>query len=717
MYLAHQATPAHPLGQPLEEHLNQVARRAAGFCSGPLAAYAEIDGRYHDAGKAQQKFQDRLAGSTDPVDHATPGAILLFHRLREDNFFAPLLLPPILGHHGGLPDGSSARVRLNGTVPREVSDAYPEQTPLDLPRPSVVSPATYPMELYLTVKLLHSALVDADYLDTEQYYSPEESAKRGRRPPLSALRERYDAHMRKILSPSSRSSSSASGHVNGLREEIRQNCLRAAAGPQGFFSLTVPTGGGKTLASLGFALYHAAKHPHIERIVYAIPFRSIVEQNADVFRQALGADAVLEHHSGVRFPEAGSGADHAAENWAAPVVVTTNVQLFESLFSDKPSRCRKLHNLQNSVLILDEMQALPDALLKPCLDMLDALVKIAHVTVVMCTATQPRYDSLWKDKPAVTEIIPDPPALFAAMKRTYAVDLGKLGTAALAERLRQHPQALCIVNSRAYARTLAEELGGEEAFTYHLSTMMCPLHRSEKLALIRARLEDGLPCRIVSTSLIEAGVDINLPVVYREWAGLDSVAQAAGRCNRGGESSAPVPVYLFKSDGFAGPPDVCRLADITRTEIAPQFEDLLGMDALAQFFRLRFSAGSNLDKPQIRQDIYSHRDDLWFPYAEIAEHFEMIQSAGEPVFVPYTSEARGVLQTLAVSGPTAGLLRRLQPYGVTVYRDQKEWLLENHLLRERDGVLWLDVSPQQLPGCYSPAFGLLVGSEPPFLSV
>lgn len=716
-YLAHSPTPLHPEGQPLEAHLDRVAERAAGaFDDNALARLAAVVGAYHDRGKAKAEFMTYLKTGQGHVDHSTAGGIQLAEQLAKP--WLPLVVPPVLGHHGGLPNGfstsedgtRSAEQRLREKLPDEVAAAFADEpVPAGLLPPQCRSIKTAPMELYLYCKLLYSALVDADYLDTEEYFQPEQAALRGRRPGLLSLVPRYDAYMQQCEAESRPS------RINALRREIRWHCLDAAAETPGFYSLTVPTGGGKTLASLGFALHHAQAHPELRRIIYAIPFCSIIEQNADVFRKVLGQDAVLEHHSAVQPPENGTKSDLAAENWDSPVVVTTNVQLFESLFSNKPSRCRKLHNIQNSILILDEMQALPDELLKPCLEMLDALVKDAHVTVVICTATQPAYGSLWKEPPAIREIIPQPDRLFEQMKRTYAVPLGMLEETELVERLAAHEQVLCIVNRRASAQSIARALGGEAAGVYHLSTLMCPAHRTEKLAVIRQRLAAGQPCKIISTSLIEAGVDIDLPVVYREAAGLDSVAQASGRCNRNGALETLAPVYIFQLPGGGGPAQIKRQGELTLKEIAPLYDDLLSQEALAHYFRLRFGAGAVLDKPKILQMIYERKRDLWFPFADIAKEFNLIQSAGEPLFVPYNAEAAALLQALPYAETTRSLLRRLQPYGVTIYSNQQAELAGRGLLREKDGIYWLDVADCQKASVYTEGFGLCIEAEPAFL--
>jgi CRISPR-associated endonuclease/helicase Cas3 len=718
--LAHSPTELHPAGQPLQEHLEQVSRRAAeAFADEDLARLAALVGAWHDLGKAQQGFQDYLRTGKGHVDHSTSGGALLAKRLGEP--WPRIVAPVILGHHGGIPDGAAqqnghraTQQRLQDATPPEVERAATE---LPCPAGNTLRPPlcrsakTFPFEMYLYCKLLHSALVDADYLDTEAYFQPDQAAKRTEGPTLQVLAERYDRYMEALEQESEPSA------INALRRSIRADCLRAAEGPVGFYSLTVPTGGGKTLASLGFALRHAQAHPEMKKIIYAIPFCSIIEQNAAVFRAVLGDDAVLEHHSSAKAPEKGTEADLAAENWQGrPVVVTTNVQLFESLFSNQPSRCRKLHNLQNSILILDEMQALPDGVLKPCLAMLDALVKDAHATVVICTATQPEYQSVWVEPPQIREIVADPGKLFRAMKRTKGVVLGRLEESALVDRLARQTQVLCILNRRATVQRVARALGGEEAGAYHLSTMMCPAHRTQKLEEIRQRLKEGLPCRIISTSLIEAGVDIDLPVVYREAAGLDAIVQAAGRCNRNGKDPRPAPVYIFELPPEKGQEEVKRQGNVTLREILPQYaEDPLGPEALAAYFRVKFAKSEVLDDTDTLGEIYRHKSDLWFPFATIAEKFALIRNAGEPLFVPYDEKAAELLHQLPTATVLGALLRALQPYGVTIYENQKKELLQRGLIRQRDGICWLDAAEAQLATVYTEEFGLDVKAEAAFL--
>jgi CRISPR-associated helicase Cas3/CRISPR-associated endonuclease Cas3-HD len=721
-YLAHSPTEQHPEGQTLEEHLQNVSNLAASFCTDEnLSRLAALLGQWHDLGKAQTAFEEYLRTNKGHVDHSTAGGTLLTKRLGKQ--WAPFIAPVILGHHGGIPDGNlttngrrATQLRLAEPVLDEVVQAakeLPNPDSKSLRPPLCRSRKTLPMEEYLGIKLLYSSLVDADYLDTEEYFEPDVAKKRIKSTKLNDLVGCYDVYMANMAKDKT---NDENREINALREQIRQECLHAANGPVGFYSLTVPTGGGKTLASLGFALHHAQAHPEMQRIIYAIPFCSIIEQNAAVFRNVLGDEAVLEHHSSVKMPENGSPTDLATENWSGyPVIVTTNVMLFESLFSNKPSQCRKLHNLQNSILILDEMQALPDGILKPCLAMLDALVKDANVTVILCTATQPEYGSIWVEQPNIREIMPDTKRLFQSMQRTKGIVLGKIDEAQLIERLRGHEQVLCIVNRRATAQRIAKALGGEEAGAYCLSTLLCPKHRTQKLDEIRNKLKEGIPCRIISTSLIEAGVDIDLPVVYREAAGLDSVTQAAGRCNRNGKNKALAPVYIFELAEQKGLSDVKQQGSITLNEIFCEHqEDILGQEALAQYFEIKFSRAAILDEKDTLGEIY-RSSDLWFPFETIASEFALIRSAGEALFIPYNEEAVKLLERLPDEKMIGTLLRQLQPYSITIYENQKQELLQRGFIKQRDKICWLDVSPQQLHTVYSKEFGLDVTAESAFL--
>ena len=459
-----------------------------------------------------------------------------------------------------------------------------------------------------------------------------------------------------------------------------------AENPPGLFTLTAPTGGGKTLSSLAFALRHAVRHG-LARIVYVIPFTSIVEQTAAVFRDALGggddADFVIEHHGAfdedrVGEREARDKLRLAMENWDAPIVVTTAVQFFESLFANRPSRCRKLHNIANGVVILDEAQTLPLQLLRPCVAALDELARNWRTSVVLCTATQPALaedDGFSGGFRGVREIAPNPKGLRRRLERTRVRHRGAVDDAELAARLRESPGALCIVNTRRHARELYESIEDSEGAA-HLSTCMCARHRRDVLDAVRARLRDGEPVRLVATSLIEAGVDIDFPVVWRAEAGLESIVQAAGRCNREGRLEAG-DVYVFApagADGAKPPrlPEVEQRADVARG-VLRRHDDPLSLDAIDDYFRnLYWIKDAELDAKGILREIADRGDTFDFPFEKVAREFRMIETAMAPVIVPYrgvSGDDRAVDRLLGelerVERP-GRIARRLQPWTAQV---------------------------------------------------
>ena len=510
----------------LEEHLRAAARLAGGFAEAWGASEAAaLAALWHDLGKYASDFQEMIR-SADPaahlenvpggprkrVNHSSAGALLAVERFGIR--FGRLLAYPIAGHHSGLPDwiGEGARIGLKdrlaekshleraraGQPPRDILDAAPPSTPI----PDGA-------DCGLWVRMLASALFDADFLDAEAFFDP--TAVRGRAdwPSLGSLGPKLDVHLAK------KTNAAAATPVNRLRAEVLQACRSAGNRPPGLFSLTVPTGGGKTLSSLAFAFEHARRQG-LRRVIYAIPFTSIIEQTARVCREAVGSNAVLEHHSalGPR-PEAETARSRvASENWDAPLIVTTTVQLFESLFANRTSHLRKLHNLASSVLVLDEAQALPPGVLRPVTAVLDQLVKHYRCSVVLCTATQPALGKVF-DGFSPIEIAPDPPALFRALDRidiTMPSPGQRRRWDEIAGEIVRSPQALAIVNTRNDCRTLHRQL---PAGTVHLSTWQCAAHRTILFRHVRRRLAAGDELRVVSTSLVEAGVDLDFPVVFR----------------------------------------------------------------------------------------------------------------------------------------------------------------------------------------------------------
>ena len=503
--------------------------------------------------------------------HSAAGALWAERRLVEacgpqGKVLARVLQYIIAGHHAGLDnwDGRLKGRLVSTDAQTEFSEALAAQPPASILAPEtdlpsardipVDSPRDIPGRFALWVRMLFSCLVDADFLDTESFMDEGKQTARNGAPNVAALLAALDAHMSAVAA------NAAPTPVNRLRADVLRQCRDKAERAPGVFTLTVPTGGGKTLSGLAFALTHATRHGK-RRVIYAIPYTSIIEQTADIFRGIFGEANVVEHHSNAESaPEKETSRSRlACENWDAPLVVSTNVQLFESLFARRTSRCRKLHNIVGSVIVLDEAQLLPVEFLQPILDVLRLLVREYGVTLVLCTATQPALTSQESFDPRrglrgfkpeeVTEIIDDVPALYTALRRVRVhrpADLNaKREWRDIAHEIASHEAVLAIVNRRADARDLYRLLRAEDAeVTWHLSAQMCPQHRSDTIARIKAALDarrnalaagiETKPLRVVSTQLVEAGVDMDFPAVYRAMAGLDSIAQAAGRCNREG---------------------------------------------------------------------------------------------------------------------------------------------------------------------------------------
>ena len=510
--------------------------------------------------------------------------------------------------------------------------------------------------------MIYSCLVDADFLDTESFMDPAKSAWRKEFPSLENLHNNLQSHLERLMV------AVPSSTINKHRADILNQCLSAADWPPGLFSLTVPTGGGKTLSSLAFALKHALRFGK-KRIIYVIPYTSIIEQNAAVFRDILGADAVLEHHSNYEPEEEDHRSQLASENWDAPLIVTTNVQFFESLFGNRSSRCRKIHRIANSVVILEEAQMLPVPLLKPSLEALRELALNYRTTIVLCTATQPALstsETFNDGLEGVREITPDPTALYQAFKRVDTVKLPSLADDELAERLNEYRQVLCVVNTRKHARQLYERLSDKEG-RFHLSALMCPAHRTKVLDRIRAALAKGDPCRVISTQLVEAGVDIDFPVVFRSIAGVDSIAQAAGRCNREGKLMENGQVFVFTPEGGL-PPGYFRQTAQTAEAVLRHHEDPLSLEAVHHYFRdLYWLRGAALDQQQILADLAEGAMAGDFPFRVVAEKFKIIADGMAPIIIPWNDDAERIVEELRYSVFPAAAARKAQHFTIQVY--------------------------------------------------
>ena len=676
----------------LSEHLEGTGARAAGFLDTVGGAeFARVAGLLHDLGKYTQGFQDRLSGGRKRVNHSTAGARIAVERYGKH--LGKMLAFCIAGHHSGLANGvngeqtTALEARLKEQVP--APDPIWEQEialPANLPSPRLIprDPETAGFCAAFFIRMLFSALVDADYLDTEDYFAGLEGGTkpRGQHPALGELRERLNAYLDQLAAGAEASP------VNDLRHEVLAHVRGKAAESPGLFTLTVPTGGGKTLTSLAFALDHARRHG-LARVIYVIPYMSIIEQTAAVFHKALrGGDAeepdfVIEHHStfdedriGKR--EARDKLRLAMENWDAPIIVTTAVQFFESLFSNRPSRCRKLHNVANSVVILDEAQTLPLQYLRPCVTALDELARNWRTSVVLCTATQPalaQSDGFAGGFENVRELAPEPKRLYLALKRTRVRHEGQLDDASVAERLRQSPQALCIVNTRRHARELYERMADAEGAA-HLTTLMCARHRRKKLDDIRERLRNGAPVRLIATSLIEAGVDLDFRVVWRAETGLESIIQAAGRCNREGRTEMG-DVFVFKpsdEEGHKPPPEIGQFADVARSVMGRHQDDPMSLDAISDYFQELYwlKEDGAFDAKDILRLLRERGKSLDFPFETIAGEFRLIETAMVPVIVPWCGAdglddtVERLLKELRWVQRPGRIARQLQSYAVQV---------------------------------------------------
>lgn len=669
--------------QPLEEHLKNVAEMARLFAKAFGAGdWGYLAGLWHDLGKYSEAFQQRLGAAegtdahieTKPgrVDHSTAGAQYAFNILRDKG---KILAYAIAGHHAGLPNGKANEASdLTSRLKKNVPDysSFPNQlfniATLNDP-PFMSDKKRFGFQLSFFVRMIFSSLVDADFLDTEAFMDREKSLWRKGYPDLSEMDNRLTSALNKLIG------SASDIPINEHRTKILKNCLDAAESPQGLFSLTVPTGGGKTLSSLAFAMKHALKHG-LERIIYVIPYTSIIEQNAAVFRKILGEDAVLEHHSNFEPKEEDHRSRLAAENWDAPLIVTTNIQFFESLYRCRSSRCRKIHNIAKSVVILDEAQMLPVPLLRPCMEVLKELSSTYRTTIVLCTATQPALSTNENFKDGldgVREIIPDPAKLYNLynlFKPIHLEILPAISDDVLSDRLKAHNQVLCIVNTRKHARLIFESIRDQEG-CYHLSALMCPAHRTKKFKEIRSALSKGLPCRVVSTQLIEAGVDIDFPVVYRCAAGIDSIAQAAGRCNREGKIPEGGKVYVFLSETGL-PPGHFRHTAETAEAVIRHHDDPLSLEAVKEYFRtLYWMRGELLDEYQILDDLNEGKRKGDFPFRVVDKKFKIIKDDMESIIIPWKKneqdkDAEKIIQGLRYAEYPARFARKAQRFTIQV---------------------------------------------------
>ena len=663
-YLAHLTEDGRT--QTILEHLKGTASLCSAFAAAfDAEAQGQLAGMAHDIGKYSAAFQRRLHGGPK-VDHASAGA---FECLKAQQLAAAFA---ISGHHGGLPDGGGRGDaagagtfwgRINRASQGRLEDYHAWQSEFSLPHANTPAFAGTRLEGMFFTRMLFSCLVDADYTDTGAFmdnspYLPASSSS------MEELWRRLETYVSGWFPPK--------GALNMQRCVILEQCMSAGAqyGP-GLFTLTVPTGGGKTVASLSFALAQA-KARRMKRIVYVIPYTSIIEQTAQAFREILGDENVLEFHSGVQFDQQEDDASspeavpltRSVETWDVPVIVTTAVQFFESLYACQPSKCRKLHNLAQSVLIFDEAQMLPLPYLRPCVWAIAQLVRHYGASAVLCTATQPALDPIFQEfapEIPIREICPMAEAHWESFRRVSFQQAGTLSWMDLAARLQQQEQGLCVVNTRRAAREVFHQLSGPGNF--HLSTLMYPAHRRRILDEIRRRLRDGLPCRVVSTSLIEAGVDVDFPAVYRELSGLDSILQAAGRCNREGKRP-PEDSIVTIFQGEDPPPRLFETSIGAGKIVLDHCQDVSSRAAIHTYFSTLLDLKGA--EAQDAHHILPLMESEFFPFRTVAERFHLIESPTTTVYLPL-EEGAGLVELLRSGQYSRTLYRRLGQYGVSVY--------------------------------------------------
>ena len=681
----------------LKEHLNDVAVRASDLAkklgAEKLGYYA---GLWHDLGKYNPEFQKYLrlcaegSAHAKSVPHAVHGAIL-----------AAEIVPPIAsliyGHHGGLPQKAKVCSEVENPAHQLVYQAALKQAEaagIDL-KPnadwqSEISSFRDPLHCELFLRLLFSCLVDADFLDTEEHFSPELTQQRVQIETVQNLWNILEAHQTKLIA------NAPDKLVNRVRVEVYQACSDAAELMPGVFKLAVPTGGGKTLSGLAFALKHAAKYGH-DRIIVAVPYTSIIEQTVNVYRGIFGEASVLEHHSAakatVNNEDARSTQAQArlsTQNWDSPLIVTTTVQLLESLFHNRTSRCRKLHNIVNSVIILDEVQTLPIGLLGPIVNVLQELASRYHVTVVLCTATQPalegksRYLEGFEDVKAIIEPQQAQEHFRQLSRVNYEIPDESWSWAQVANDIQNHhhEQALMILNTRkdALALLAALPVDEEDERLFHLSTLLCGAHRRKVLETVRSRLKDKLPCWLVSTQVVEAGVDLDFPAVYRALGPLDRIVQAAGRCNREGNGTTKGRVVIFRPEEGSTPPGDYATAVAETDNLLKQHPNFDDPEIFRPYFENLYQ-GISTDKKEI-QKVRAH-----FDYPETADRFELIPKDTQSVVIKYDDRAAQLLREIERQGLKSYHHRMLQPYLVNL-RD-REFKQAAEVRREIAPGIWI----------------------------
>lgn len=722
-FYAHSAN-HHNVWHPLKEHLDSVSKTAGNLLDDWFGREeAELAGLLHDLGKYGDRFQNRLQGLDQGLDHWSQGAYLA---IKKAGSIAAALA--IQGHHIGLQ--SLQKEDLRKLDPQTLQINHPQNLALSEPDIAILEKRLNQDALFvnkphtrlftgflgesqarvdnmLDVRRLFSALVDADFVDTEAHFNGNEQGKLPRKAGLklsdnglsTGLLTTLKTHLeRKALE------TGTATNLHTMRQRLLKSCLQQALQKTGCYTLTAPTGSGKTLSMLGFALQHALRN-NLQRIILVVPYLSIIEQTAGIYRNIFSEydhDLILEHHSmaGLGEEQVESDADGKeerdkqikrqrllSENWDAPIIITTSVQFLESLFSNRPSSCRKIHRIANAVVLFDEVQTLPTPLAIPTLAALSHIADNWNSSIVFATATQPAFnhldDSIKQQCPAgwqPREIVSGHANIMDSTRRVEFTWLGeKMDWLKLAHMLDRHRQTLCIVNLKRHAQDLWQALRNTDGL-FHLSTNLCPLHRQSVLNEVKQRLTKGLPCHLIATQCIEAGVDVDFPVVFRAFAPFDAIIQAAGRCNREGRRESG-KTYIFQPDCEQGlyPDDAYQqAAQVTaslKNELGDQF-DLYDPEVIQQYYKRLYTVA---DPAQQAKHLYQAIKELNFP--EVARHYRLIKTDAVNIVVPYEEQRFEDLKTQAeTTGLTAQWIKHARPLSISLFRPKADDAVWDSLL-------------------------------------
>lgn len=685
-----------------DEHQLGVAKKAKSFAADfGMGGWGYALGMLHDKGKESIGFQNHIRQKSGydittrtigEFHHSYIGAVIARNLYGKD--YDKLLSNQILSHHTGLHDMSEIDSAISKSIPEEVDMAVPK----------------YPLEdirfyngfehkdVHHLSRMLFSCLVDADYLDTEGFMYPASSALRGHHATLKELYGRFEDYLRKITENCPKT------EVNQIRQLVQQQCLQMSEQEQGFYSLTVPTGGGKTLSSLLWAMRHAIRH-NLRRIIIAIPYTSIIVQTADTLKRIFGEENVLEHHSGAEIEDGiisplQQSIKLATENWDYPIIVTTNVQLFESMFSNKPSACRKLHNIIKSVIILDETQTLPTDFLQPIVDSLRTYQRLFNVSVLFTTASLPILSGEIKGcNPSiklqglreVKEIIPESLELYKKLERVQlSIDNSGKTYDDVVKELSRFKRVLCIVNTRRDALEIYKRL--PEEGRVHLSRMMYSDHIRTQIDWVKHILkrDSDMPLRVVSTQLIEAGVDIDFPVVFRQEAGLDSILQAAGRCNREGKLPCCTTFVFSLSREYNLPTGHIKDANAARLALGGR-DDWFSPLAMTDYFRQLYSRSETFDCKKMTDYLYNEEDML---FSTAAKEFKLIEDNQVSIIIR-VNKSEGLIDQLTCGDCSYGLMKKLLRFSVCVPRPYLHILLKGNAIEEISDGLYITKDEKQ----------------------